>query len=91
MRPVSPVAPELNLEETVFARDQPDYNALPAYRTEDGMVVSRWKLTWRERLRVALRGNIWTSVLTFNRPLQPMKLDTRFPLDSVVDRQPVER
>jgi hypothetical protein len=87
MQPISPVAPGLALPEITFAKDQPEYNPLPAYRSEDGLVVTRWKLTWRERLDILLRGNLWLSVLTYNRPLQPVKLDTKFPLDSVVDRQ----
>lgn len=87
MQPVSPVIPGLNLPETVFAKDQPEYIPLPAYRSDDGYVVTRWRLTFRERVRVLLRGDIWLSCLTFNRPLQPVKLETEVPLMSVVDRQ----
>ncbi len=87
MQPVSPVVPGLNLQEIVFAKDQPEYFPLPAYRSEDGYVVTRWKLTLCERIRVLLRGDIWLSVLTYNRPLQPVKLETEAPLMSIVDRQ----
>ena len=56
---------------TVFAKDQPEYQALPAQRAGD-MVVTCWALTWRERIEILVRGRLWISVLTFNRLLQPL-------------------
>ena len=43
--------PEAN---TVFAKDQPEYQPLPAFKadTPEGEVVTCWKLSFRERLRV---------------------------------------
>jgi len=79
--PAYPVFPGYEAPVTVFAADQPEYIPLPAYRTEDGMVITRWRLTWRERLQVLLTGNLWLSVLTFNRPLQPVKMDTVAPIE----------
>ena len=58
-------------QNCVYAEDQPPYLPLPVYKTANGMVVSCWALTWRERLRVLLTGRMWWSVLTFNKPLQP--------------------
>ena len=66
MKPIE--FPEQNC---VYAKDQPEYLPLPVHKTEDGMVISCWALTWRERLRVLLTGKMWWSVLTFNHPLQP--------------------
>lgn len=63
--------PEAN---TVYAEHQPEYLNLPAYKTDGGMVTSCWRLSWRERLIVLLRGRVYSSVLTFNRPLQPQRL-----------------
>jgi hypothetical protein len=63
--------PECN---TVYAKDQPEYLPLPAYREEDGCVTSCWKLGLLERLRLLMTGKIYVSVLTFNQPLQPQKL-----------------
>ncbi len=74
MQPVSPVFPNLNLPEVVYAKDQPQYLPLPAYRDGRGTVVTRWQLSWRERLRVLFSGSIWLSMMTFNQPLQPVKL-----------------
>lgn len=82
MQPISPVIPGFDIPEVVFAKDQPEYIPLPAWKGEDGMVVTRWQLTWGERLRVLLTGNLWLSVLTFNKPLQPVKLQTQCPIQA---------
>jgi hypothetical protein len=37
--------------------------------------VTRWKLTWRERLQVLLHGHVWVSVLSgWTQP--PVSIDT---------------
>lgn len=77
MKPVSPVIP--GLPEVVYAKDQPEYLPLPAHRAEDGCVTTRWRLTWKERLKVLVTGNIWLQLLTFNQPLQPVMLHTHLP------------
>ena len=59
-------------QSVVYAKDQPEYLPLPAHRSPDGVVTSCWHLSWRERLRVAVSGRLWLSILTFNRPLQPL-------------------
>jgi hypothetical protein len=47
-KPVSPIVPGLKLPEVVYAKDQPQYEPLPVFKQDDGIVLSRWKLTWRE-------------------------------------------
>ena len=87
MTPVSPVLVDnpLQLSEIVFAKDQPEYQPLPAIRTDDGTVVSRWSLTWRERLRVLFSGSIWLQLVMGldergrHRPLTPSLLLTEQP------------
>lgn len=86
MNPVSPVIPGIKLPEVVYAKYQPEYIPLPAYRTSDGVVLTRWKLTWAERFRVTFGGNIWLWVLTFNKPLQPVKLEAVCPNMAVQER-----
>lgn len=54
-----------------FAKDQPEYQPLPAFKADDGTVVSCWGLSFRERLKLLLTGRIWFTTLTFNGPLQP--------------------
>lgn len=61
--------PEQNV---VFAKDQPEYLPLPAFRSEDGQVVSCWRLSARERFRVLFQGRLWITLFTFGRPLQPL-------------------
>ena len=62
-----------------FAENQPEYRPLRAYRNPDGMVVSCWEMTVKERLKVLCFGKVWLRMLTFNRPLQPVTLETCSP------------
>jgi len=80
MTPISEIIPGQAIAIVTYAKDQPEYIALPAHRSEDGIVTTRWKMTWKERLQVIWHGSIWLSVMTFNKPLQPVKLDTECPL-----------
>ena len=82
MKPISPVVPGFNLPEVTFAKDQPEYIPLPAYRMQDesGTVVTRWRLSWMERLQVLLSGDLWLSVMTFHKSLQPVKLEASCPI-----------
>ena len=68
---------------TIYAKDQPEYNPLVAYKTDDGAVTSCWKLNIRERVRVLLTGKIFLQVLTFNSPLQPVKMLVDNPIKEV--------
>ena len=67
----------------VYAKDQPEYLPLPVHRTDDGTVVSCWRLTWPERLQVLFSGCMWYSVLTFNESLQPQRPSVQNPLKGV--------
>lgn len=80
MKPMTRIVPGFNLPVTEFAKNQPEYITLPAWRGEDGMVVTRWSLSWTERLRILFGGSLWLSVLTFNKPLQPVKLTAHCPI-----------
>ncbi len=63
--------PEQNV---VFAKDQPEYLPLPAYVTDDSArtVISCWRFTWRERLKVFFGAPLWIRSMTFGGPLQPL-------------------
>ena len=82
MQPVASVCPGFELPVTTYAKDQPEYLPLPCFKEDDGTVITRWRLSWWERLQVLVGGSIWLSVLTFNRPLQPVKLETTCPIDN---------
>lgn len=61
-----------------FAKDQPEYNPLPAVVRKDdplGETVTHWKFSWRERLRVLFGSRLQLTILTFNGPLQPLRLE----------------
>jgi len=79
MQPVSPVVPGKNLPEVIYAKNQPQYRQLPVFKQEDGLTLSRWRLTWKERIKVLFSGNIYLTLLTFNHPLQPVKLQVEEP------------
>lgn len=74
MKPIE--FPEQNV---VFAKDQPEYLPLPAFRNDCGMgeVISCWKLTPRERLRILFTGKLWVSLAMFGKPLIPSLLTTK--------------
>jgi hypothetical protein len=80
VRPVSPVVPGMELCEVVLAKDQPEYIPLPVAPKDDGhRIVTRWKLSVAERLRILFTGNLWLSVLTFGKPFPPVLLETESP------------
>ena len=71
MKPV-----EFKHQNIVFAKDQPEYQPLPALRIDSptGEVVSCWKLSFKERLQVLIFGRVWMSLMSFNKPLTPSYL-----------------
>lgn len=69
-------------QTVVIAKDQPQYNPLPAHRFDGdtrGRIACCWSLTWKERLRLLWTGRLWHQVLTFNEPLQPQLLTVEKP------------
>lgn len=65
-----------------FGEGQPQYKPLPAFMADDGTVVTCWRLTWRERLRLLFTGRIFIMTLTFKAPIQPMLPTLSNPLTS---------
>jgi hypothetical protein len=71
----------------VVAENQPEYRPMPAligYHYVEKPHLSCWKLTWRERLKVLLRGELWVCHLTFDGPIRsepqsPLMLDVERP------------
>ncbi len=83
---MEPVTPNLHplpfgWEAVTYAEDQPEYLQLPVVRSRDdeARVISRWRLTWRERLRLLWRGELYLQMLTFHHPLQPVLLSVEPP------------
>jgi len=57
----------------VYAKDQPEYLPLPAYKVNDerGEVIFCMHLSFKERFKILFTGRLWCSLLTFNKPLTP--------------------
>lgn len=71
MKPIQ--FPEANV---VFAKDQPEYQPLPAHRIGDSMgtVVTCWELSDEEIETIVRTKKMWLSVYSFNKPLVPLLL-----------------
>lgn len=63
-------------QNTVFAKDQPEYNPLPSHRNEAGDVTTCWELTDQEIENIKKTKQIFLSVKTFGQPLQPLFMTT---------------
>lgn len=68
---------EFKGQNVVFAKDQKEYLPLPAFKSKEGLVISCWGLSWKERLKVVFTGRIWVCLMTFNQPLQPLFLTAK--------------
>lgn len=66
-------------QNAIFAEDQPEYFPLPAHivNEKEGRVISCWKLTWGERIQILITGKLWASLMTFQKPLQPVYFTTK--------------
>lgn len=72
MQPIPPKA-RAGFRAVVFAEDQPEYLKLPAnYNGHRAETV--WKMSLWERLKVLVRGVIYVDILTFGKPLQPIRV-----------------
>jgi hypothetical protein len=68
----------------VIAKYQPEYLPLPAWYDKSsprGEVISCWKLSFIERLRILFTGKLWFRVLTFHHPLQPQRPSVEYPFE----------
>lgn len=81
MKPVVPIIPGSDLPVTQYAKRQDEYLTLPAWKSKGarGGVLSRWRLSWKERLKLLCTGNMYLWVMTFDMPLQPVLLTINKP------------
>jgi hypothetical protein len=75
MTPKSPVIAGLERYEHVYGIGQLQYVPLPALRSPDGRVMSRWELTAKERQQIADGADVLVTLHTFNEPYQPTRLE----------------
>lgn len=73
MKPVN-VSPSKPVDggAVVYAEDQPEYQSLPSWKRQSGEVVTRWRLSWRERIAVFMGRDLYLGISTFGAPLQPL-------------------
>lgn len=76
MKPV-----EFENQNVVFAENQKEYMPLPAHRTEDGRVISFWKLEEGDLEKIKETGGIYIDSMTFNSPLQPIGIHVESPFE----------
>jgi len=62
------------------AKDQPEYSPLPMFRNESE-VISCWKMTLRERLKVLFTGNVWLHLQMGDRAITPSLLQVDYPFE----------
>ena len=70
---------EFKEQNIVMAESQSQYENLPAFKSDDddGIIISCWKLSLKERVRLLFKGNLWVGLWTFNEPLTPSKFSTK--------------
>jgi len=71
---------EFKEQTVIFAKNQPEYNPLPAHVSEHGRVTCCWKLSDEELEEVIKTKCIWHQIDTFRSLLQPQLLTTEKPL-----------
>lgn len=75
---------EFEGHNVVFAKDQPEYKPLPAFRDPkdpNGEVTTCWELSENDLKKINETGKIYLSMWTFNNPLQPVRLTVENPLN----------
>ncbi len=76
---------EFKHQNVIIAKDQPEYENLPAYVQENGMVLFGFELNDKDLELTEERGYLDIIRLTFNQPAQPTKVflskEIQIPLD----------
>jgi len=66
-------------QNCTYAENQPEYIPLPAFRVDEpeGRIISCWRLSFIERIRLLITGKLWVSLMSFNKPLTPSYFTTK--------------
>ena len=70
---------EFEQQNAVFAKDQKEYMPLPAHVQNNGLVTFCMQLSDEEIEGVKKTKKLKLSVLTFGRPVQPIRISTATP------------
>ena len=82
MIPIKPEIDEmLGWKHVVYAENQREYIPLPVLKElgPQGHLISCWKLSWREKFKLLFGNKIWLTLMTFQQPLQPIRISTDKP------------
>lgn len=81
---------DFKYSNAVYGKNQDEYENLYVLKfDENGEVISCWKLSFIDRLKILLTGKMWISVLTFGNKFQPMKLSVNKNRMFVVNKKKV--
>lgn len=66
-------------QNIIFAENQQEYEPLPACKLNNasGDVISCWKLSFKEKLRILITGKLWVRLSSFHKPLTPSYFTTK--------------
>lgn len=86
---------EFKEHNVVFAKDQKEYNPLPAHAQQNGIVTFCMKLNSDEVKQIVANKKVNLTVLNFNRPVQPVALSIKkpefpIPIDVKLNANPSE-
>ncbi len=77
MTPIPPV-PQVGAVTVVFAKDQKEYDPLPAICFPNdpfGVVITEWEFSAEDLARVLAGGRLRLSMWTFRKALQPVRVE----------------
>jgi hypothetical protein len=79
MKAIVPSAPHTGSTLVEFARNQPQYDPLPAMVDPSGLVQTEWELSAEELAQVLRGGHLRLWIWTFRHPLQPVAIEITEP------------
>lgn len=74
-------------QNCIYAENQKEYLPLPAFKGKDGEVISCYKLSFIERIKILFIGKLWLRQLTFNSLLQPQSPTVNYPFEKATQIQ----
>lgn len=75
MTPIVPEQVPVGARVVIFAKDQPEYDPLPAAIDAAGVVMTEWALSAEDLATIVNGGRIRLWIYTSNRHLQPIALE----------------
>lgn len=82
MKAKSPVVEGLEQNEVILAKDQPEYEPLPALLGGAPLlrvVLTRWEFSEEERIAIEAGQDLFLTTLTFGKPFHPIRFSVGKP------------